>query len=174
MQRGWKSTTGVTVSGKVTSFGKSSEATIIQLFTPGSNEVAYETIVTGLTADYTISGVAAGTYTMTVSKTKHATREYTITVNGNLTQNAEIRLYGDITGDGDIGSADATQINRYYNGKTSMFTAESLSENDRAYLLKVGNIVILNDPTHTEIGSADATQINRYYNGKTSVFTKIP
>lgn len=97
-----KSPTGVTVSGKVTSFGKSSEATIIQLFTPGSNEVAYETIVTGLTADYTISGIAAGTYTMTVSKTKHATREYTVTVSSDTTQNAEIRLYGDITGDGEI------------------------------------------------------------------------
>ncbi len=118
-----------TVSGKVTSYGKSSEATVIQLFASGSGEVAYETIVTGLTADYTVSGVAAGTYTMKVSKAGHAPRQYTVSVSGDTVQNCALRLYGDIDGDGDADAEDLTLLARYI-AKLDDFTPDQLAAAD--------------------------------------------
>ena len=70
------------------------------------------TVVKGNSASYTISGVASGTYTMKVSKKNHITREYTVTVStGTKTQNAEIRLLGDVNGDGKISTADVLKAN---------------------------------------------------------------
>lgn len=67
---------------------------------------------------------------------------------------------GDITGDGTIDSADATQITRYYNGKTSMINASNPT------MMMIADIT--GDGT---IDSADATQITRFYNGKTSMLS---
>ena len=109
-----------TLSGKVTSFGKSSEATVIQLFVPGSDEVAYETIATGLTANYSISGIVAGTYTMKVSKTGHITGEFTVTVNTDTIQNVALQLSpntdfkpGDIDGNKSVNLNDVTRLAQY-------------------------------------------------------------
>ena len=107
------------VSGTVKSYNSASDKVTIQLIQQGHSEPAYETIVSSgtkegnqYTASYTISGVASGTYTMRVLKKNHVTREYTVTVTtGTKTQNAEIRLLGDVNGDGKISTADVLKAN---------------------------------------------------------------
>ena len=103
--------TGVTVSGTVTSCGSDTDDVIIQLIEQGQSEAAYEAVVSGNSANYSIGDVAQGTYTMKVIKKKHATREYTISVGGeNLIQNAEICLLGDVNMDGNISVSDSTEV----------------------------------------------------------------
>lgn len=108
-----------TLSGTVKSYNSASDKVTIQLIQQGHSEPAYETTVSGgtkegnqYTASYTISGIASGTYTMRVLKKNHVTREYSVTVTtGTKTQNAEIRLLGDVNGDGKISTADVLKAN---------------------------------------------------------------
>ena len=159
---------GVEVSGIVTSFGGDTESVTVQLIEAGHTEPAYEVIVKGNTASYSIAGVASGTYTMKVMKTKHATREYTITVGTEaLIQDVEIWLYGDVNRDGKVDNKDSTQINRYSVNKASIFG--SGSEEDKAYRLIVANIN--ND---LKVDNKDSTQINRYSVNKSSIFNTLP
>ena len=71
---------GFTLSGTVTSFGDDTDEIMIELIPEGSTETAYYVIVTGNTAKYNLLNVAAGTYTLKVSKANHVTREYTVVV----------------------------------------------------------------------------------------------
>lgn len=68
---------------------------------------------------------------MTVSKSKHVTREYTVTVNnGKVTQNAEIWMLGDVNGDGVVNIKDCSRLFKHVN-KTQLLTD--------AYALKCAN-----------------------------------
>lgn len=163
------------VRGQVTSFMNDGDVTV-SLFDGSSTTPKYTVSVPGgikdssgkYIAEYEIPDVAAGTYTMTVSKSKHVTREYTVTVNnGKVTQNAEIWMLGDVNGDGFINMTDASQIERRFNGKTSVFDTGDAEL--KAYRLKVANVYFSDD----NINTTDAAQIKRYYNGKSSVFDAI-
>ena len=152
-----------TLSGTVKSFGSTTDPVTVQLFKSGSSSAAYNTAVKGNSATYTISGVAAGTYTVKVSKKNHVTREYSVTVStGTKTQNAEIWLSGDVNADGIIDMTDAMQINRKFNGKTSVF--DKGDSETKAYRLKVANIY-----SDNSIDTTDSGQLQRHYNGKSSV-----
>ena len=106
--------TGVMVSGTASSFNSDTDDVIIQLIEVGTSEAAYETVVHGNTAEYSIAGVASGTYTMKVMKKNHATREYTVTVDAdNVTQDVKIHLKGDIDGDGVVKMSDIAKINAH-------------------------------------------------------------
>ena len=167
---------GYGVSGSVVSFLNGTDTVTVQLIEQGHTEVAYETTVTGgtqsgnkYTAAYSFSQVPAGTYTMKVKKTKHATREYTISVGSSaVTQDVEIWLYGDVNGDGMVNMTDATQIKRKYNGKTSIFGSSDAET--EAYRLLVANVY----SSDGVVNSTDATQIKRFYNGKSSIFDSLP
>ena len=152
-----------TLSGTVKSFGSATDPVTVQLFKSGSSAAAYKTTVKGNSVSYTISGVAAGTYTVKVSKKNHVTREYSVTVStGTKTQNAEIWLSGDVNADGIIDMTDAMQINRKFNGKTSVF--DKGDSGTKAYRLKVANIY-----SDNSIDTTDSGQLQRHYNGKSSV-----
>ena len=152
-----------TLSGTVKSFGSTTNPVTVQLFKSGSSSAAYNTTVKGNSVSYTISGVAAGTYTVKVSKKNHVTREYSVTVStGTKTQNAEIWLSGDVNADGIIDMTDAMQINRKFNGKTSVFNKGD--SGTKAYRLKVANIY-----SDNSIDTTDSGQLQRHYNGKSSV-----
>ena len=152
-----------TLSGTVKSFGSATDPVTVQLFKSGSSSAAYSTSVKGNSASYTISGVAAGTYTMKVSKKNHVTREYSVTVStGTKTQNAEIWLSGDVNADGIRDMTDAMQINRKFNGKTSVF--DKGDSGTKAYRLKVANIY-----SDNSLDTTDSGQLQRHYNGKSSV-----
>ena len=101
-----------TLSGTVKSYNSTTDPVTVQLFKSGSSAAAYNTTVKGNSASYTISDITPGTYTMKVSKKNHVTREYSVTVTtGTKTQNAEIRLLGDVNGDGKISTADVLKAN---------------------------------------------------------------
>ena len=162
---------GVTVSGEITSFGDEEATVTIELIAEGETDAAYTDTLVGTVATaagFSIEFVAAGTYTMRVSKTKHASREYTIVVaDTDVEQDATILLYGDVTADGAIGTADALQILMKANNKASMF--DNGTDAEKAYLNKVGNIVS-SDP---ELTTADALQILMKANNKDSMFDSI-
>ena len=156
--------------GQVVSFHDGSDVTF-SLFAEGSAEPGYTVTVPGGTKDssgkytavYDIPSVTAGTYTVQVSKKKHVTREYTVTVGGNVkTLNAEIWLLGDVNGDGIRDMVDAVQISRKYNGKPSVF--DKGDAETKAYRLKVANVY-----TDSSIDTTDSGQIQRFFNGKSSV-----
>jgi hypothetical protein len=114
---------GVTVSGSVTSFNDANGTITLQLILQGLTEPAYETIVNGNTANYLFSGVAAGTYTLKVSKENHVTREYAVTVgNENLAQDVKIHLLGDINGDGNVNATDKKKIFAHINDQSKALT----------------------------------------------------
>ncbi len=120
---------GQTVSGTAISFMGTHKDTstpetdpmLIELIATGATEAAYSTTVvvnskTG--AAYSIEGVAAGTYTVRVSKTNHVTREYTITVaDAAVTQNVKIHAKGDFNGDGNITTVDPSRANAHVQKK---------------------------------------------------------
>lgn len=116
------------VRGQVTSFMNDGDVTV-SLFAAGSAEPQYTTTVPAgeksggkYTAVYEIPSVAAGTYTVQVSKKNHVTREYTVTVGGNVkTLNAEIWLLGDVNGDGRVNAMDCTRLFKHVN-KTQQLT----------------------------------------------------
>ena len=105
---------GVTVSGSVTSFNDANGDVTLQLIPQGLTEPAYETIVKGNTVNYSFASVAAGTYTLKVSKANHVTREYTVVVSiDDVTQDAKIHLKGDINGDGRVNVSDVGLANAH-------------------------------------------------------------
>lgn len=107
---------GFGVSGTVTSFLDANGKVTIELLS-GEN-VVNSAEVTGNTASYSIEGVVPGTYTMRVSKAKHATREYSITVaDGDVIQDVKIHHFGDINGDGEVTTSDAARVYAFSNGK---------------------------------------------------------
>ena len=122
---------GVTVSGTVTSYG--SDSVTIQLIKDGTTEAAYEVQVSGgtqsgnkFTASYSFSDVPSGTYTMKVMKQNHVTREYTVIVGTNpVVQDVEIWLLGDVTGDGKVNAKDHSRLYAHIN-KTNLLKGYAL------------------------------------------------
>ena len=106
------------VRGQAVSFLDGSDVTVA-LFADGSAQPQYTVTVPAgeksggkYTAVYDIPSVAAGTYTMRVSKKNHVTREYMVTVGTeSAVQNVKIHLLGDISGDGKISTSDVLKAN---------------------------------------------------------------
>jgi len=121
------SDTGVNVSGTVTSFNSNTDEITVALYKEGSASADYTATVKGNSAGYTLSGVAAGTYTMKVSKNNHVTREYELTVGtGNVTLDVKIHLKGDINGDGRVNTTDVGRANAHAK-KTNLLSGYELS-----------------------------------------------
>ena len=125
------------VRGQVVSFHDGSDVTVA-LFADGSAQPQYTVAVPAgeksggkYTAVYDIPEVAAGTYTVQVSKKNHVTREYTVTVTtGTKTQNAEIRLLGDVNGDGRVNALDYTRLLKHANETQPLTDAYALKCSD--------------------------------------------
>ena len=123
--------------GQVVSFHDDSDVTVA-LFADGSAQPQYTTTVPAgeksggkYTAVYDIPEVAAGTYTVQVSKKNHVTREYTVTVTtGTKTQNAEIRLLGDVNGDGRVNALDNTRLLKHADETQPLTDAYALKCSD--------------------------------------------
>ena len=144
--------------GQVVSFHDGSDVTVA-LFADGSAQPQYTTMVPAgeksggkYTAVYDIPEVAAGTYTVQVSKKNHVTREYTVTVGAeNVTQDVEIWLLGDVTGDGKVTTIDFVRVNSHARGVTLL----------SGYELKCADVV----GTDGKVTTADAIRINAHAKG---------
>ena len=90
----------------MTSLGSNTDPVTLQLIRSGSSEPAYETVVSGNTAAYSVYCVQPGTYTLKAVKAGHITAEYTLTVGESVKQNVTMFLEtpsdvpGDVNGDG--------------------------------------------------------------------------
>jgi uncharacterized repeat protein (TIGR02543 family) len=145
---------GVTVSGNITSYLVADGTVTVELISGGS--VAYTT--TGTTS-FTFEGVAAGTYTLTVAKANHATREYEITVaDAAVTQNVKIQPKGDATGDGNITTMDSMRANAHAKG------ANRITD---AYILKCIDVV----GTDGNITTMDVMKINAHAKGSSPLWS---
>ena len=115
---------GVTVSGNVTSY-LDGDATV-ELVQDG--EVVYSTTVSG--GSYVFEGVAAGEYTLRITKDNHAPMEFAITVGDEaVTQDAIVSPVGDVTGDGVVNIKDFQRLLRHVN-KTNPLTDYELACGD--------------------------------------------
>ena len=122
---------GVTVSGTATSFNSDTDEVMIQLTESGASEPAYEAVVKGNTATYSIAGVAPGTYTMKVMKQNHVAREYTVVVGAeNVVQDVKICLLGDVNGDGTINAKDKKVIYNHINDSSKELTGYTFDVGD--------------------------------------------
>ena len=129
----WKDApvTYYTVSGTATSFGSDTDNVILQLIAEGYPEAAYEVFVQGNSANYSIAGVAPGTYTMKVMKQNHVTREYEITVEGgDVELDVKIHLKGDVNGDGVINIKDKRLIYYHMNDSANKLTEYAFDVGD--------------------------------------------
>ncbi|MDO5124566.1 MAG: dockerin type I repeat-containing protein, partial [Eubacteriales bacterium] len=141
----------MTVSGTATSFGSNTDDVTIQLIKSGAAEPAYEAVVKGKTAEYSIEGVSAGTYTLKVMKENHVTREYTVVVgNSSVIQDVKICRLGDVNMDGTVSILDATEIQKGLAGLVSLNEYQS----KLADVNKDGSVSVI-----------DATQIQKYIAG---------
>lgn len=141
----------MTVSGTATSFGSNTDDVTIQLIKSGAAEPAYEAVVKGKTAEYSIKGVSAGTYTMKVMKNNHVTREYTVVVgNSSVIQDVKICLLGDVNMDGTVSILDVTEVQEGLAGLVSLNEYQS----KLADVNKDGSVSII-----------DATYIQNYIAG---------
>ena len=102
--------TGNAISGTVTSYGEEVDVVTISLIDSNGVTTA-STTVTGNSASYSFDAIAAGTYILQVSKVNHVTRSYTVMVeDGDVTQDAEIYLIGDVTNDGKVTATDYSRL----------------------------------------------------------------
>ena len=144
--------------GQVVSFHDGSDVTVA-LFANGSAQPQYTTTVPAgeksggkYTAVYDIPSVAAGTYTMQVSKKNHVTREYTITVGAEaVTQDVQIHLKGDINGDGRINTSDVAKVNAHAKG---------------AFLLTGYQFACADVNGDGKVNTSDVAKINAHARGK--------
>lgn len=108
---------GYKLSGTVTSYGDSEEATLIQLWS--GETLVYE--ATAADGFYKFSNVPAGSYTLQASKTGHVTRAYEITMDGQpAVCDVKICMPGDLNGDGRLGMPDVSMMYAYVKGVESL------------------------------------------------------
>ena len=117
---------GFTVSGKATSYLTNEGVDDVTLKLTGSdNDFTAEVTVTadsykGVKADtdYSFENVPAGTYTLSVAKGNHVTREYEVAVSADTTQDVKICPIGDADNNGRVNSADAKVAFQHGNEQT--------------------------------------------------------
>ena len=148
---------GYGVSGNVESFNSGTDEVTIQLIESGASEAAYEAVVQGNTASYSIAGVLPGTYTMKVMKKNHVIREYTVTVgSADVTQNVKIHLKGDIDGNGTVTTMDVIRANSHARG-VNLLTD---------YALKCADVV----GTDGTVTTMDVIRINAHAKGASKLW----
>jgi len=159
--------TAVTVAGSFKAFGDALTEAMFEILS-GETVVGTKSFI-GNDGIHSFEGLVSGAYTIKVSKSKHAPREYEITVGDeNLTQDIEIWLYGDVTKDGIVNNSDVIQINRMNANLSSVF---SLTE-DADYRFKVANLTAVIN-ADTIVNNTDVIHINRKNANLSSVFDRM-
>ena len=136
---------GFTVNGAVVT-GAAGETTV-ELLKDGE-VIATTTAVTAaegkvITGNYAFENIAAGTYTLKVSKENHVAREYAVTVEADLTQDVKIHLIGDIDGNGKINVGDVSKLNGHIKGNQLTDEYMILCANVNGGKLNMGDVSVL-------------------------------
>ena len=148
---------GVTVSGTVTSFNSDTDDVTVALYKDANGAADYTVTVKGNSASYAIETVAAGTYTMKVSKKNHVTREYTVTVGETaVTQDAKICLLGDVNGNGRIQINDINALYKHFRN------VELLDD----YAAKCGDVI----GTNGRVQINDVNALYKHFRGQDSLW----
>ena len=148
-----------TVSGTITSYLNNTDPITVQLLQ--SDSVKYFSTVKGENANYILSNVTKGIYTLCVSKKNHVTRDYTVNVSGNKTQDVKICPLGDADGNGKVQAADAMKAYQHAQGNTDV----QLS----GYAFQCADVAPVGNP-NGKVQAADAMVIYQQAQGKHSLF----
>lgn len=150
------------ISGTVISYGKKTDAVKVELLND-KEQIVKEMVLEDGKNVYAFD-VEQGNYVIRVSKTKHCTREYVISMMDlkDKVQDVEICLYGDVNKDGKVNAVDVRGILKYYNGKNSAITDTDTYSKNRADVTGDG-----------KINAVDVREILKYYNGKPSKFDNL-
>lgn len=98
------------ISGAVISSGNEKGKVTLSLLYRGGVQAVRTATAVGNSGSYVMENVADGLYTLKASKYNHVTREYDVVVNGGtLTQNVQLYLQGDVTGDGFVNMGDISR-----------------------------------------------------------------
>ncbi|MBQ9679288.1 MAG: dockerin type I repeat-containing protein [Ruminococcus sp.] len=105
-----------TVSGTVTSFLNEGDSVGLWL-SKSAGSFPSMRYITGNEVDFSFTNIPAGNYTLKVMKKNHVAREYSVTVNGDTTVNAQINPIGDANLNGKVQSNDAMLAYKHAQGK---------------------------------------------------------
>ena len=155
---------GSSVTVNVKSWNSETDDIVIILMDANTDTEVSRQTVHGNTAAYNFSSIQAGIYKVKISKKNHAEREYTDIVVGatGVVVNAEIRLYGDLNGDGKVTTFDAARANSHAKG-VSLLTGYDLAVAD-----------VIGSETggpNGEVTTIDAARINSHARGLSSLWT---
>ncbi len=142
-----------TLSGKLTSFLSDADYVYIKLLSSENWEI--NMLCEGDVTEYEIGDVPAGTYTMTVSKKDHVSREYSLTVSADTTQDVKLHPAGDINGDGKVTTIDFGRANSHARGKSDL----------EGYEFSCADV-----NGDNKVSTADAGKINSHARGKSMLW----
>ena len=141
---------GVTLSGAVET-GTEGDATVELL----SGEETVATVTASGT--YSFENIAAGTYTLRVSKLNHVTREYAITVEAEaVAQDVKIHLLGDVDGNGRTNMGDIQTLYSHVTGNQE-FTDD--------YIKKVADVT-----GETRLNMGDINKLYAHIRGVSTLY----
>ena len=156
--------TGYTVSGVATSYKTNDGVDDVTLKLTGSDNNYTDTVTVTATysgvaaaTEYAFANVPAGEYTLSVEKGNHVTREYTVSVSADTTQDVKICPIGDVNMNGRVQSNDATKAYKHVQGGAE----DQLTD----YAFKCADV-----NKNGRIQSNDATQIYRQTTGAHNLF----
>ena len=142
-------TTNISVSGTITSYGSASEAVTVTLL-QGTSVIGSPQVLTGASGtapysqNYSFSAVPAGEYTLKVENKGHAPWTEKITVgSADVTKDVTIYLIGDVNRDGKIDATDMQRIYAHISGENTFSNSAQGDVN--------------------EDGKVDATDMQRIY-----------
>ena len=149
---------GAKIGGSLKCFGSASDSTQIQLIKGGAE--MYSITATGNNTSYLFDNVATGYYyTLRVSKKNHVTRDYSIYVSGDMTQDVKICPIGDVDNNGKVNAADAKAAFQHGN-------EQKLITDD--YKIKCADVT----SPKNRVNSADAKAIFQHANEQKSLWTE--
>ena len=131
------------MTGTINVLGDDTSAPVDIVITSGGQNV-YEG--TAENAEYSVPALNAGHYTVTFSREDCAPRSYDVVIDedAELNLTAELKLYGDINGDGNITTADAAQANAHARGSMTIigydFTVLDVSKDGKITTTDYGMI----------------------------------
>lgn len=167
---------GVDFSVKVTSSNIKADKNVTLALLKGDDHIATGK-VEGTTVEYTFEGIEPGEYVLSVSKEKHITRDYAVSVtddgaviseDGKAVDAQKLKIcpWGDITQDGDTTNFDYTATLQLVRGTRS-------KDKFTSYQLKCADVFgIEKGKNDGEVQNSDLTRLLQHVRGKTPLFEK--